>query len=170
MERPITEVVTKMNEQWSVVTTLKRGWLMYLQCLALIAYLTPFPACRLFEQWVQWKVGLRRLRRGGGRMTAAGRPRLRPRPQRTVVKRNPSKVGSRPLLHKHALGAALHRPMIPMVILLYWWCVHCKTRLLSIDMQSKNPSIYNIIRWVAWTMRQMNRRPTVWCSKYYFFS
>lgn len=27
MERPITEVVTKMNEQWSVVTTLKRGWL-----------------------------------------------------------------------------------------------------------------------------------------------
>ena len=34
----------------------------------------------------------------------------------------------------------------------------------------KNPSIYNIIRWVAWTMGQTNRRPSVWCSKYYFFS
>ena len=33
-----------------------------------------------------------------------------------------------------------------------------------------NPSIYNIIRWVAWTMGQTNCRPSVWCSKYYFFS
>ena len=32
-----------------------------------------------------------------------------------------------------------------------------------------NSSIYNIIRWVAWTMGQMNRRPSVWCSKFYFF-
>ena len=32
-----------------------------------------------------------------------------------------------------------------------------------------NPSIYNIIRWVAWTMGQMNRQPSVWCSKYYLF-
>ena len=32
-----------------------------------------------------------------------------------------------------------------------------------------NPSIYNIIRWVAWTMGQTNRRQSVWCSKYYFF-
>ena len=32
-----------------------------------------------------------------------------------------------------------------------------------------NPSIYNIIRWVAWIMGQTNRRPSVWCSKYYFF-
>ena len=38
MERPITEVVTTMNEQWSVVTTLKRVWLMYLQCLVLIVH------------------------------------------------------------------------------------------------------------------------------------
>ena len=34
---------------------------------------------------------------------------------------------------------------------------------------STNPSIYNIIRWVAWTMGQTNRRPSVWCSKYNFF-
>ena len=32
---------------------------------------------------------------------------------------------------------------------------------------SKNPAIYNILRWVAWTMGQTNRRPKVWCSKYY---
>ena len=25
------------------------------------------------------------------------------------------------------------------------------------------------LRWVAWTMGQMNRRSRVWCSKYYFF-
>ena len=34
---------------------------------------------------------------------------------------------------------------------------------------ARNPSIYNILRWVAWTMGQMNHRPRVWCSKYYFF-
>ena len=85
-----------MNKQWSVVTTLKRGWLTYVSTMFSInCLLNAISSCRLFEQWVQWKVGLRRLRRGGGRMTAAGRPR--PRPQRTVVKRNPSKVGSRPL-------------------------------------------------------------------------
>ena len=33
-----------------------------------------------------------------------------------------------------------------------------------------NPSIYNIIRWVAWTMGQMNRRPSVWCPSIIFFS
>ena len=33
-----------------------------------------------------------------------------------------------------------------------------------------NPSICNIIRWVAWTIGQTNRRPSVWFSKYYFFS
>ena len=32
-----------------------------------------------------------------------------------------------------------------------------------------NPSIYNILRWVAWTMGQTNCWPRVWCSKYYFF-
>ena len=34
---------------------------------------------------------------------------------------------------------------------------------------SKNPSIYNILRWVAWMMGQTNRRPSVWCSKYILF-
>ena len=34
---------------------------------------------------------------------------------------------------------------------------------------SLNPSIYNILHWVAWTMGQTNRQPRVWCSKYYFF-
>ena len=33
-----------------------------------------------------------------------------------------------------------------------------------------NLSIYNIICRVAWTMGQTNRWPSVWCSKYYFFS
>ena len=32
-----------------------------------------------------------------------------------------------------------------------------------------NPSISDILRWVAGTMGQMNRRPSIWCSKYYFF-
>ena len=32
----------------------------------------------------------------------------------------------------------------------------------------KNPSIYNILLWVAWTMGQTNRQPRVGCSKYYF--
>ena len=35
---------------------------------------------------------------------------------------------------------------------------------------SWNPSIYNIICWVAWTMGQTNCQPSVWCSKYLFFS
>ena len=35
--------------------------------------------------------------------------------------------------------------------------------------EPRNPSIYNIICWVAWTMGQTNHRPSVWCSKYYFF-
>ena len=33
----------------------------------------------------------------------------------------------------------------------------------------RNPSIYNILRWVAWMMEQTNRRPKVWYSKYYSF-
>ena len=33
-----------------------------------------------------------------------------------------------------------------------------------------NPSIYNILRWVAWTIGQTNRRTRVWCSKYHFFN
>ena len=35
--------------------------------------------------------------------------------------------------------------------------------------KSWNPSIYNILRWEAWTMGKKNRWPRVWCSKYYFF-
>ena len=34
---------------------------------------------------------------------------------------------------------------------------------------SRNPSIYNIIHWVAWTMGQTNRRPRERCSNYYSF-
>ena len=37
------------------------------------------------------------------------------------------------------------------------------------DLTFIDPSIYNILRWVAWTMGQTNRWPRVWCSKYYFF-
>ena len=32
-----------------------------------------------------------------------------------------------------------------------------------------NPSISNMLRWVAGTTGQLNHRPSVWCSKYYFF-
>ena len=32
-----------------------------------------------------------------------------------------------------------------------------------------NPSMYNILSWVAWTMGQMNRRPSVCCWRYHFF-
>ena len=32
-----------------------------------------------------------------------------------------------------------------------------------------NPSIYNILRWVAWTMGQMNRRPSVNVPSIIFF-
>ena len=39
----------------------------------------------------------------------------------------------------------------------------------SAQRESKNPSIYNIIYWVAWTIGQRNCRPSIWCSKYYFF-
>ena len=35
---------------------------------------------------------------------------------------------------------------------------------------SKNPTIYNIIRWFAGPMGQTTRRPSIWCSKYYLFS
>ena len=31
-----------------------------------------------------------------------------------------------------------------------------------------NPSIYNILCWFAGPMGQTNRRPSVWCSKYFF--
>ena len=37
------------------------------------------------------------------------------------------------------------------------------------SMSFKNPSIFNIIRWVAGSMRQTTHRPSVWCSKYFFF-
>ena len=34
----------------------------------------------------------------------------------------------------------------------------------------RNSSIYNIIRWVAGSVGQMNQLPSVWCSETYFFS
>ena len=45
--------------------------------------------------------------------------------------------------------------------------IKCKTKLLITFI--KNPSIYNILHWFAWTMVQTNRQPSVWCSKYYYF-
>ena len=41
-------------------------------------------------------------------------------------------------------------------------CVACCCR------GSINPSIYNIIRWLAEPMGQMTFQPSVWCSKYHF--
>ena len=34
----------------------------------------------------------------------------------------------------------------------------------------RNPSIFNIIRWCAGSLGRTTHRPSVWCSKYYFFS
>ena len=34
----------------------------------------------------------------------------------------------------------------------------------------KNPSIFNIIRWLAVSLGRTTHRPSVWCSKHYFFS
>ena len=39
-----------------------------------------------------------------------------------------------------------------------------------IDNASWNLTIFNIIRWVAGSMGQTTHRPSIWCSKYYFFS
>ena len=33
----------------------------------------------------------------------------------------------------------------------------------------KNPTIYNIIRWFTDSPGRMTRRPSIWCSKHYFF-
>ena len=56
---------------------------------------------------------------------------------------------------------------------LAWLCVQrlsCTAGMQNpVLFQIKNASIYNILRWVAWTIGQTNRRPSVWCSKYYFF-
>ena len=32
-----------------------------------------------------------------------------------------------------------------------------------------NPTIFNIIRWLAGSMGEMTHRPSIWCSKHYFF-
>ena len=47
------------------------------------------------------------------------------------------------------------------------WCIFGPRLDAMID--TWNPSIYNILRWVAWTMGQSNCLPRVWCSNYYFF-
>ena len=49
------------------------------------------------------------------------------------------------------------------------WCLQIKVLYKFLICEKWNPSIYNILHWVAWTMVQTNRRPRVWCSKYYFF-
>ena len=48
--------------------------------------------------------------------------------------------------------------------------IYTFSKILSISFTilSRNPSIYNILSWVAWTMGQTNRPPRVWCCKYYF--
>ena len=46
-----------------------------------------------------------------------------------------------------------------------FFSIHCEQNFELADLKS-----VNMIRWVAWTMGQINRRPTVWCSNYYFFS
>ena len=40
----------------------------------------------------------------------------------------------------------------------------------TVDSPTKNPTIYNIIRWFAGPMGQTTRRPSVWYSKYFFFT
>ena len=34
---------------------------------------------------------------------------------------------------------------------------------------NRNPTIFNIIRWVAGSVGRTTHPPSVWCSKYYFF-
>ena len=63
---------------------------------------------------------------------------------------------------------SLTGPFTPLISDIFWpFSVSFNLMLLSYI--SWNPSIYNIIRWVAWTMGQTNRRLRVWCSKYHFF-
>ena len=55
-----------------------------------------------------------------------------------------------------------------------WCCIGsvCRVRLiliLRLGIQTRNPSIYNIIRWFAGTPGQKTHCPSVWCSKQYFF-
>ena len=93
-----------------------------------------------------------------------------------LKRRKPSSSGSKQNIEKGKkmpTGHFLCRKLCP--ILLYQ-CV-CSARLFwpggttvyTNHSIFKNPSIYNILRWVAWTMGQTNRRPSVWCSKYYLF-
>ena len=41
------------------------------------------------------------------------------------------------------------------------WVYILTERAQDTDAESRNPSTYNILRWVAWTMGQMNRWPRV---------
>ena len=56
-----------------------------------------------------------------------------------------------------------------------WWWLGLVTKLymrcskISL-VRFKNPTIYNIIRWFDGLPGQMTHRPSVWCSKQYFFS
>ena len=34
---------------------------------------------------------------------------------------------------------------------------------------TRNPAIFNIIRWVAWSLGRTTHWPSVWCTKYYLF-
>ena len=49
-----------------------------------------------------------------------------------------------------------------------WWQKLTADAMGKFPLISWNTSIYNILRWVAWTMGQINHWPSVWCSKFYF--
>ena len=71
----------------------------------------------------------------------------------------------------HSLCQSAKQPnAIVNNILLWHFMYQQRSTVLIVTRFFKNPSMYNIIRWVAWTMGQTNRRQSIWCSKYYFFS
>ena len=60
---------------------------------------------------------------------------------------------------------------LPVLLLEYFHdFVKLSTSYPNIGWQNKNPTIYNIMRWFAGPMGQTTRQPSVWRSKYFFFS
>ena len=57
-----------------------------------------------------------------------------------------------------------HNLFVSQLFFIFYWAIYD-----SVDpLVYRNLSIYIKLCWVAWTMGQTNRRPRVWCSKYYF--
>ena len=54
-------------------------------------------------------------------------------------------------------------------LLSWYWVVKFHMQLNPHCVDCWNPTIYNIIRWFTGSLGQMTSRPSVWCSKYYFF-